>query len=88
MVETGATALPWVKAILVKEEHASRPESIGLGHFSMAEEWQNIEAYGQQLQQHQQRAAYQYAQQQGQHQQQRAAYQYAQQQQRQPARHS
>ena len=72
VVEAGAADLSWVRAILEKEEHASRHESIGLGHWTV-EEWQNIEAYAQQKQQ-QQRVAYQYAQQQKQHQQ-RAAYQ-------------
>ena len=58
-VEAGAENLPWVRAILAKEEHARRPESNRLGHWT-AEEWQNKEAYVQPK--HQQRATYQYAQ--------------------------
>ena len=86
VVEAGAECLPWVKAILAKEgEHASRSERNRLGHCTV-EEWQALEAIArldaqQQLQQHQQQAAYQYSHQQRlHHQQQRAAYQYAQQQ--------
>ena len=43
VVQADAENLPWVKAILVKEgEQASRPEGIGVGHWT-AEEWQDVE---------------------------------------------
>ena len=57
VVKAGAENLPWARAIHAKEaEHASRPESIGVGHWT-AEEWQDLEAsarWGSQQQQQQQ----------------------------------
>ena len=57
VVEADAPDWRWVRSILAKEaEHASRPESIGVGHWT-AEEWQDLEAsarWGSQQQQQQQ----------------------------------
>ena len=39
VVQAGAENLPWVKAILAKEaEHASKPEGIGVGHWTAEED--------------------------------------------------